>query len=529
MKNCFTHVGSDGTFSGYAYVFGEGYEDESIQPGAFAKTIENDDVKMLRNHDVDGVIGVWTKITEDPKGLFVQGQLDLNTELGRETASLMQSGALNGLSLGYITNKAQRQGGKLITSEVQLFEISIVTFPAMKEATVDRKTVTMFDNIVIDDASKPRRTNDGYLVANVRAARTGIQLYRGDEVGRPDMEFVRVYRPPAEVFNKRSLQSYAHRPMTNDHPPEPVNDKNWKKYAVGQTGDEVQLDGDFVRVPMVLMDAGVIEDYESGKRQLSLGYTTTLDFKPGVTKDGQEYDAVQTEIRANHLAVVAAARGGPMLRIGDVNKETDKMKTIMVDGLPVQTDDNGAIIVQRTLDKVLADNKTQSASIADLQKQLADAQTALAAAQGELSQVKATKDAEIDVLKKQVADSAITPAKLDQLVKDRAAVVGKAKLVLGDSFVADALSIAEIRKAVVDKRLGDVAKNYSEDAYAAAFTAITAGLTQPQNDSTVVHTDPLADALRLQVDHGAAPSIDQLYEKRNQELRDAWRKPSGQA
>jgi hypothetical protein len=95
-----------------------------------------------------------------------------------------------------------------------------------------------------------------------------------------------------------------------------VDASNWKKYSVGQTGDEVVRDGEFVRVPTVLMDNGAINDVRGGKKQLSLGYRAELDWQRGVT-NGQEYDAVQTNIRANHLAIVDGARGGPMPCIGD--------------------------------------------------------------------------------------------------------------------------------------------------------------------------------------------------------------------
>lgn len=384
--------------------------------------------------------------------------------------------------------------------------------------------VEIHDRMVLDKGANVRKTADGYLTANVRVARTGIQIYRGSELGLNDVEFVRVYRPESTVFDKDSLHSYAHKPVTIDHPPEPVTADNWKKYSVGQVGDEVLKDGEFVRVPMVLMDAQAIKDVEAGKKQLSLGYMTALDFEPGVTEDGQEYDAIQTAIRANHLAVVTAARGGPSLRIGDdqrkkeTTKMTDiKMKIVMVDGLPVQLgDDTSATIVERTL-KVIGDARDKAlADIASLQKQLNDGATALAAAQAELKKTTETKDAEIDVLKKQLADATVTPARLDQLVKDRAEVVGKAKAILGDKLVVDGKTIAEIRKQVVDAKMGDVAKTYSEDAVTAAFTALTVDAKTP--------VDQLGNALAHQVvDQVGVDVVDKAYDEQDKYLKNAWR------
>lgn len=177
--------------------------------------------------------------------------------------------------------------------------------------------------------TSPRRTGDGYLVAEARVARTGIQIYNGDEIGRPDLKEVRVYRPPEEVFKKASLQSYAHRPLTNDHPREPVNDKNWKKFAVGHTADEIVRDGNFVRVPLTMMDGAAIKAWEDGKKELSLGYLCDLKWEPGeYTDDAGEthaYDAKQVNIRANHLALVTRARGGDQLRIGDAESYGEGM------------------------------------------------------------------------------------------------------------------------------------------------------------------------------------------------------------
>lgn len=171
--------------------------------------------------------------------------------------------------------------------------------------------------IIVLDKADYRITADGYLTAQPRVGRTGIQLYKGSELGKNDMAVVRVYRPEDEVMHKDAMASIAHRPITNDHPPVPVTADNWKKYSVGQTGDSVVRDGEFVRVPMVLMDAGVIRDFNDGKKELSLGYTSNLEWRSGKTPQGDAYDAVQTVIRVNHLAVVDAARGGPRLAIGD--------------------------------------------------------------------------------------------------------------------------------------------------------------------------------------------------------------------
>lgn len=175
----------------------------------------------------------------------------------------------------------------------------------------------LFDRVSLDYSSSRRRTADGYLVAIGRAARAGIQVYAGREVGRPDLETVRVYRAPEEVFARDALASYAHKPVTNDHPPAGVNPQNWRSHAVGFVGDEVSRDGDFVRVSLMLADAAAISALETGKRELSAGYDCVLDWTPGVAPDGQRYEARQRAIKVNHVAIVTAGRAGPVARIAD--------------------------------------------------------------------------------------------------------------------------------------------------------------------------------------------------------------------
>ena len=152
-----------------------------------------------------------------------------------------------------------------------------------------------------------RRTADGYLVADVRTARTGIQLYAGHEVGKPEMATVKVYRPEDQVFDKASLGSYAHKPVTSDHPDEAVTADNWKALSVGQIGDEVARDGEFVRIPLIVMDGATIGEIEGGKRELSAGYTCDLAWEPGPTPAGEKYDAIQKDIRSTTSLSCSAA------------------------------------------------------------------------------------------------------------------------------------------------------------------------------------------------------------------------------
>ena len=168
-------------------------------------------------------------------------------------------------------------------------------------------------------------TPSGYLIAEPRIARTGIQIYRGFEVDAPDMDEVRVYRPETEVFDKRAMGTLAHRPVTLGHPDVTVDPKNWKKFSVGHSTGDVARDGEFIRVPLTLMDQRAIDAAQSDQSQLSVGYAAKLVWGEGQTADGEFYDAMQQDIRANHIALVTTARGGDKLKMGDDKPKMDDL------------------------------------------------------------------------------------------------------------------------------------------------------------------------------------------------------------
>lgn len=137
-------VSEDGFFIGYASVFGDVDQGRDVvQVGAFTKSLAKrpaSRVKMLRGHDTSEPIGIWTSLQEDTRGLKVSGQLILDTVKGRETYALLKAGALDGLSIGFRTvkDRLDRVKGVRHIEEIDLHEISIVTFPMLQSATVSR-------------------------------------------------------------------------------------------------------------------------------------------------------------------------------------------------------------------------------------------------------------------------------------------------------------------------------------------------------------------------------------------------------
>jgi hypothetical protein len=139
FKGSFT-AAEDGTFTGMASVFGNtDRQNDRVMPGAFAKAIaeDGDQVPILWQHNPGDVLGTM-RVAESPRGLrVVEGKLVLGVQKGREAYELLKAGALDGLSIGYSVAKARvaRDGVRELT-EIKLWEVSLVTFPANEAARV---------------------------------------------------------------------------------------------------------------------------------------------------------------------------------------------------------------------------------------------------------------------------------------------------------------------------------------------------------------------------------------------------------
>lgn len=142
-------VDADGTtrISGYASLFGEADQSgDIVQSGAYAKSLaalkaDGGRVKMLWQHDPAQPIGIWDEVREDDRGLWVSGRLLDDVAKGREAARLIAAGAIEGLSIGYRTVRAQKtpEGNRLLL-ELDLWEVSLVTFPMLPSAKVAAKS-----------------------------------------------------------------------------------------------------------------------------------------------------------------------------------------------------------------------------------------------------------------------------------------------------------------------------------------------------------------------------------------------------
>ena len=128
-----------GVFTGYAGIFAiEDLQNDIIERGAFKRTLDHSggSVPILWQHKSEEPIGVGLEAKEDTNGLYVRGQLNLDTQRGKEAYSLLKQGAIKGLSIGYDAVKKEYKDGKRLLKEIKLYEYSVVTFPAQPLANV---------------------------------------------------------------------------------------------------------------------------------------------------------------------------------------------------------------------------------------------------------------------------------------------------------------------------------------------------------------------------------------------------------
>lgn len=382
-----------------------------------------------------------------------------------------------------------------------------------------------------------RTMRNGAMIVQARAARSGnVQVYAGAEVQRPDLPIVRVYRDADEIFRADSLRTFGHKPVTVDHPTGPVTSQTWRQVARGHVGEEVVRDGEFVRIPMMLADAEAISAAKTTHGEVSVGYTCDLDWTPGTAPDGQSYDARQVKVIVDHVAIVPKGRAGPECRLGDEHpsdhgsmkvlsplpqtKEPAAMRTHLIDGHSVELSDAAAIAVAN-LQKQIATLEGDNLRFIGDAKKAADTILAKDAEIATHRTAVETKDGEIAVLRQQLADAQMTPAKLDAAVAARAAVIGAAKTVLGDGYKADGKTEVQIRRDAVALRMGDAATAMSDAAIDGAFAALTAG---------VPAADPVRNAFvsGLQTSDAASPEARAAaaHAKRIETLRNAYKAPA---
>jgi len=365
---------------------------------------------------------------------------------------------------------------------------------------VSKMLVSIVDKLEIGDRTE---TPDGYLAVNAKIARMGHYQYLrgeiGDTEGNPN-ELVDVYRPEDEVFDADAMASFAHKPITLNHPKDAVSKDNWKQYSRGMSGGRVVRAGDFLEIPMVVNDGEAISAINNGTRELSAGYSAEITVGDGIAPDGKPYRALMSNIRGNHIAIVKNGRAGSQCRIGDAawpvedttpitpQKKAPNMSKIVYDGLSVDLSDVDAT---KALIAKLEDAAKSAKSEADAKaKALTDAEVAHASALKDAIAAKDKAEAEVASLTKALADSKTTPEQLRDAAKAYSALVDAAGKIAPAFKIEDSMTDADIRKGVVLTVFGDTYKDKSGTFFDALFEVESAKIV----DGTV--TDAKPDAFR---------------------------------
>lgn len=202
-------ISDDGTVEGYASVFHnmDAYRD-IVLPGAFQKTLAAHKAAgsmpaMLWQHQSYLPIGVWDEMDEDSKGLRSVGRLCLDVAKGREARALLKMKAVRGLSIGFAVPDGGESYDQATNTnklkEVDLWETSIVTFPANTAATVDQVRAQFLrerdrmDDDEIRDVLSTKRNLERFLRDSGLPKAVAIKLasaYEPDVRGDPDAELV---------------------------------------------------------------------------------------------------------------------------------------------------------------------------------------------------------------------------------------------------------------------------------------------------------------------------------------------------
>lgn len=319
------------------------------------------------------------------------------------------------------------------------------------------------DNPVVrvDYADSPirmTRTEEGYLTGEARVARIGVQAYQDGQGG-----IRREYRPPSEVFSSDAISSFRNVPVTMNHPGDRlVTSENAKSLSVGFVGENLRVDGEWLVMPITITDAETIRQVDDGTVQLSGGYVAKVEEDAG-EYEGQVYDAVQRDIRGNHVAIVQQARAGVDARL---NLDAADAVAIDYQQKEVHTDMAEKTVTVR-VDGIEYDVQPEvERHIAKQAERFDEVSGELEKAKNEADTHKARADAaseELDKLKEERSDEAIRHAARERVTLERDAVK-----VLGDDADLSEKSDREIQEAVVLAVHKDADMSKASDVYVQA-------------------------------------------------------------
>lgn len=328
---------------------------------------------------------------------------------------------------------------------------------------------------------------NGWVRADAFISRTGVFTYRN-----ADGTTRREYRPPEEVFKADALESFVAVPLTLDHPPEGMlTADNTKNYQVGAV-EGPRPDGAFVRSRVRVTDSAAIAALDSGKVQLSCGYLADLEEVSGQTPSGERFDAIQRNIRGNHVAIVAVGRAGP-----DVKVRMDSTDAIMV--VSDSSSDScrnrpsiseGPMAVKVKFDSVEVEVSEDVAKAIESERaaHMKALSESAGASKSEIEKLTARADVAEAEAKRLQGELASAPDKVRAEIKARMELEAKVKSV-GVEFKADA-SDEDLRKSFIKARLPEM----NLDGKDASYIAVAFDLAQARKAELETAPVPHADS-----------------------------------
>lgn len=325
---------------------------------------------------------------------------------------------------------------------------------------------------------------DGFMRDSPVVARTGVYVYQ-----QPDGTIRKEYRPEEEVFNEDSLGTFEGKPITVGHPKDgKVTAATARKLSIGSILSRGYIKGGvpnspkYVSCDIVLFSPKAIGD----ARQLSLGYRCDIEEVSGVTPDGEEYDAIQRNIRVNHLAVVKKARAGIKARLNldgdevyDLEESEKKKMRITIDSKEYDIDESVATYINALkikeenarikLDAATSELESAKADNEKLKENVDEKQKEIDEVSAERDGLKAKNESAEEEKKKAVDEAVEKTRKEMEEHKEAQDCAEKAKI-----GKTDGLSTAELKNAIIKSAFGEsfkidgMSEAYINGAYNAA-------------------------------------------------------------
>lgn len=376
----------------------------------------------------------------------------------------------------------------------------------------------MFLKDLLKLPSQRTYTDEGFLNVPASIGRTGIQEYLAVEMGLKDRnpnDIVKVYRPEEEVFKKESLDSFANKPITNNHPPELLNSKNAKKYLVGMSDKEIRRNGDFIETVFHITDEDAIAAIESGKTQLSNGYLADIEWVSGLTPEGLQYDAIQRNIRGNHIAIVDQGRAGSNCKIADEKTKQAEEKTMKVKILGVEYEVTDQ--VAQAVEKLQSENEKLKDECGTSTKKMEEAKDELEEKEEEMKKTEDALKAQLDDAKSKI----LSVEDMDKMVEARINLIESAKAVYPEIAWEGKDANTIMREVVAEKcekvHMDSASKNYVK----ARFDILV-------EDAMSGEKSPLSEVFKKQAEVKKVEDSRPLHviarEKMIEDSRNAWKK-----